>query len=125
MKKIVINKCYGGFGLSEAAYKRLNKLGIPIVKYDSKNDGKNKKVIYDNKLNKEKDEFGVFERYWDSWTRENREHPLLIQVVEELKDKASGKLSVLEIVEIPDDIEYEIDDYDGIESVEEVHRSWG
>jgi len=28
------------------------------------------------------------------------------------------------VVDIPDDIEYEIDDYDGIESVHEAHRSW-
>ena len=28
------------------------------------------------------------------------------------------------IIEIPDDIEWEIDNYDGIESIHEKHRSW-
>ena len=38
--------------------------------------------------------------------------------------KASGELSKLSIVEVPDDIQWEIDDYDGMESVHELHRSW-
>lgn len=39
--KVVINKCYGGFGLSDAAYERLHKLGIPIKKYvEEKRDKK-------------------------------------------------------------------------------------
>ena len=54
-----------------------------------------------------------------------RTDPILIQVVKELKDKASGDCARLRIVEIPDGIEYEIDDYDGQESIHEVHRSWG
>lgn len=54
----------------------------------------------------------------------DRTDPLLVQVVEELGDEASGYLSELKIVEIPDDIEWSIDDYDGMERVEEAHRSW-
>ena len=57
---------------------------------------------------------------------ENRTCPRLIQVVEELGcEAASGKLAKLAIVEIPDGVEWEIDEYDGIERIAEVHRTWG
>ncbi|MFA5724547.1 MAG: hypothetical protein WC979_09915 [Candidatus Pacearchaeota archaeon] len=55
---------------------------------------------------------------------ELRSHSDLIFVVEKLKDKASGDYAELKIVEIPKDTDYTISDYDGMESVEEVHRSW-
>lgn len=48
----------------------------------------------------------------------------LIAVIEKLGDDASGSCSALSIVDIPDDIEWEISNYDGMETVEEVHRSW-
>jgi hypothetical protein len=54
----------------------------------------------------------------------NRSDALLIQVVEELGVEANGGCAQLEIVEIPDGVQYEIDEYDGIESIHEVHRSW-
>ena len=55
---------------------------------------------------------------------ETRADPLLVQVVEELGDKANGSHAKLKIVEIPDGVKWEIDQYDGMESVDEVHRSW-
>ena len=48
----------------------------------------------------------------------------LIKVIETLGNEADGNFSSLEIVEIPDDVEWEIDEYDGSETIEEVHRSW-
>lgn len=90
MKKIVINKCYGGFGLSKDAYEFLG------IKWDG---------------------FGFdFEN--------DRENPKLIECVEKLKEKANGNYAKLKIVEIPDDIEYTIEEYDGIEWVAEKHRTW-
>ena len=44
-----------------------------------------------------------------------RHHPILVQVVEELGDKASGDYSILAIVEVYGP--YRIDEYDGSESV--------
>lgn len=55
---------------------------------------------------------------------ENREDPLLIQVIEELWEEASGRCGSLEIVEIPDDVEYTIEEYDGLEHIAEKHRTW-
>ena len=37
-------------------------------------------------------------------------------------DRVDAKFE--EAGEIPDDVEWEIDDYDGIETIHEVHRSW-
>lgn len=55
---------------------------------------------------------------------ENRSDPVLIQTVEELGGEANGACAKLSIVEIPDNVEYEIDEYGGIETVHEKHRSW-
>ena len=43
---------------------------------------------------------------------------------ETLGEKANTRFSDLKIVEIPDGVDYEIDEYDGIESIHEKHRSW-
>lgn len=56
---------------------------------------------------------------------DDRSDPLLVRVVEELGDAASGAHAALKIIEIPDGVEYEIHDYDGMESVHEKHESWG
>lgn len=61
---------------------------------------------------KEKD-FEIPYPYYDA----PRHHPLLIQCVEELRDKASGFLAELIIKEFEGDI-YRICEYDGLEWVE-------
>ncbi len=48
----------------------------------------------------------------------------LIEVIEKLGEKANGMLSKISITEIPDGVEWEIDDYDGMEHVAEKHRTW-
>ncbi len=55
---------------------------------------------------------------------DERHDPLLVQVVEELGDKASGKCAKLRVVEIPDGTDYEISEYDGNEHIAERHRTW-
>ena len=56
---------------------------------------------------------------------EDRANPLLVQVVEELGELASGALAELKIVDIPDGIDWEIEEYDGKEWVAERHQTWG
>lgn len=54
-----------------------------------------------------------------------RTRPELIECIETLGTaRASGPLACVAVIEIPDDVDYYIDDYDGIETVEEAHRSW-
>lgn len=138
--KIVINKCYGGFGLSDLAYERLIELGIPVKKYKEGKRGKDGlfkrekqnegKIIFDRRLSPIDDKLNselsirVLGRYWDCWIDRDRTNELLIRVVEELGDKSNGRHAKLQIVEIPDGIKWFIDEYDGIESIHEEHRSW-
>ena len=117
--KIVLNKCYGGFGLSDKAHDRLIELGVKY--YESFDDlPKNNKELYVVK----RASYGFGKYYSNFSDTNNRSNELLIQVVEELGEEASGRFGELEIIEIPDDVIWEIDDYDGIETLHEIHRSW-
>lgn len=131
--KVVVNKCYGGFCLSHKAVMRYAELkGIKLfVEEDhifphyylvepSKYKECSKKWFEEDGNNKRINE----KNWYFSANRLERTDKILIQVIEELGKEASTNLSSLVIVEIPDGIEYEIDDYDGIESIHEVHRSW-
>lgn len=74
---------------------------------------------------KQKDDFNTeYDAISLSMNPDDRTDKQLIQVIEELGDEANGSCAKLKIVEIPDDIKWLISDYDGIEEVEEVHRSW-
>jgi len=120
--KVVINKCYGGFGISNEA--RLALIGhnsklVRPVECDS-NDRAIQSMIKHG-------QFTVIDGkvYTDDASNdENRTDKDLIEIVERLGEKANGEYAKLAIVEIPDGIEWEIDEYDGIESIEETHRSW-
>lgn len=122
--KVAINKCYGGFDLSDEAFERLIELGMTACKEGEEGFGDADIGIFGDTENTcilGKYFFSKFSRY----DPELRANPLLIQVIEELGDKASGSYSKLSIVEIPDDVEFTIEEYDGFEHVAEVHRTWG
>ena len=55
---------------------------------------------------------------------DDRTDPDLVSTVEALGDSANTRYSKLKVVEIPDDVKWEISDYDGIESIHEIHSSW-
>lgn len=113
MKRLCINGDYGGFGLSEKALDLLfqYKSIVPIKKKKFE-EWVDIWIIVDGK-----------EEYFDvrSISREDSD---LIRVVEELGEMANSKYSSLRIIEIPDDVEYDIQEYDGWESVHEKHRVW-
>ena len=54
-----------------------------------------------------------------------RDDPALVTVVEQLGEKADGPCAKLRVIEIPDNIEFEIQEYDGNEHIAERHRRWG
>jgi len=91
--KIVINKCWGGFGLSQAGEQELGR-----------------------RLGLVEDSF-----YADDIKRNN---PDLVEMIEENASLYSGDHAQLYVVEVPDDVEWYIHDYDGIEHVAEKHRIW-
>lgn len=138
-KKVVINRCYGGFGLSVEALRFIAaKKNEPIFfyysDYDRPKSQKNVKItdemtkkrafLYvlgedlgdfcsDAKLNKAK------------WVRyDDREDADLIEAVLTLGEAANGECAKLEVVEIPIDVDYVIEEYDGVERIAEAHRTW-
>ena len=111
--KIVINNCYGGFGLSDKAMYRYAELaGIKLVEGEKQWDCT---VLYKYEV---KDE----NHFWEGDFK--RDDPFLVQVVEELGEEANGWAANLKVVDIPDDVNWTIEEYDGIEWVSEVHRTW-
>jgi hypothetical protein len=115
MTKIVINKCHGGFGLSDDAVMRYGELaGFNLVK-TATNYGAS--LFY--KEGRVDNDHHFYERNLE------RDDKYLVQVVEEMGDLASGNFADLKVVEIPNDVEWQIEEYDGWEHIAEKHRTWG
>jgi hypothetical protein len=133
-KEVVINKCFGGFGLSHDGVMYYAKLkGIKLFADEIRwNDStvhkftkKDKEPIclhYATKMVKTEKELN--DNYFSA-SDIKRDDPLLVQTVKDLGKKSWGKLAELKVVEIPNDVNWELDEYDGIESVRETSRNWG
>jgi hypothetical protein len=150
MKKIVINKEYGGFSLSPEAELWLwnhgmKEIGTPVKEYYG-GSGKfaemhpnhdwtkdYKEAVKRAKEYKKKggrnslmvETFVDNNQYILSSREISRDHPLLIECIKELGVKANGAHATLKIVEIPCDVDWEIAEYDGLEHIQEKHRTWG
>lgn len=107
--KVVINRCWGEFSISRQAAEVMASRGNERA---AKELDENPKRWFG---------YGYVDGMDGGYERTD---PDLIYVVEELKEEANGEHAKLKIVEIPDGIQWEIDEYDGMESIEEVHRSW-
>jgi hypothetical protein len=93
--KVVLNKDYGGFELSQAAKDLFTELsGINVEEL----------------------------RFMENM-EQFRTNATLVRVVETLGDDAHAR-GKLKVVEIPDDILWHISEYDGMEWVAENHRMW-
>ena len=92
--KIVINKCFGGFSLSQTALDWFVLIG------------------------------GSRKTAWGRGRDIKRDNPFLVDVVEKLGEQSWGGAAQLKVVEIPDNVEWEIEEYDGREWVAEKHRTW-
>ncbi len=142
MMKLVINKCYGGFGLSHEAMMRYAEIkGIAL--YPEKNEfcdytywkvPKSERLDTklgepDNWRNVTLEQRQEYNRQWSEQTIYDRDiernDPILIQVVEEMGLKSSGRYAELKVMDIPDDVEWEIEEYDGQEWISEKRRKWG
>jgi hypothetical protein len=53
-----------------------------------------------------------------------RECPVLVALVEEYGASINGAFSALKVVEIPDGVNWYIEEYDGLEHISERHRTW-
>ena len=99
-RRIVINRCYGGFGLSKAAkdmYLELTKDAPRTTHFSVDQDIA-------------------------------RDDPVLLDIIEKIGLQAAGSdFAKLMITQIPDDVPEDgwvISDYDGMEWVAEKHRTW-
>tara|TARA_Y100000310_G_scaffold87294_1_gene84108 strand:+ start:1265 stop:1603 length:339 start_codon:yes stop_codon:yes gene_type:complete len=109
-QKIIINASFGRFALSRKAILRLKSRGFELDSMDSHNlDFK------DIHPEGHGDLFGL---------DIPRDHPGLVKVVEELKDMANGFGAYLKIVEVPDGVEWTVEEEKGREWVAEKHRTW-
>lgn len=54
----------------------------------------------------------------------DRSDPHLVKTVLELGELANGRYAELKVVTIPDDVEWTVMEYDGLEWVAEAHRTW-
>jgi hypothetical protein len=136
--KVVINTCFGGFGLSQRAVMRYAELkGIKLYRYYDQitlevygpgrldEGGLVHYTTQPVKCDKHSVLIGdIPEGVYFSERDIERNDPLLVQVVEELGPDANGRCAKLSVIEIPDGINYEIDEYDGNEHIAERHRTW-
>lgn len=137
--KVVINKCFGGFSLSLKGLEKYLALQCKKAFFYKRNYANPYHNEYIRCTNIDSD--GSFAYCFDvdlgdrietipnehfiSCLNIERDNPYLIQTVEELGEAANGIFANLEIVEIPDDVDWEINEYEGMETVEEKHRTWG
>ena len=141
--KVVINACFGGFGLSPEAVLALWEKGGPVeatpvdeyFKGDRDPDssfgrkatlGKWREYLANPEGNRSifLTVFSPDESLVLSARDAERNHPALVQLVEEMGDAANGSCAKLRIVEVPDNADWEIAEYDGSEHVAEKHRTW-
>jgi hypothetical protein len=122
--KIVINDCFGGFGLSPDGIRRYVELkGYHIVETGEEGEWKvlffhpTYSGSFENMTPEDRD--GILSEY-----NIPRNDPALIQVVEEMGEDSYSRFAALKIVEIPDDVDWVIQRHDGNEWVAERHRNW-
>jgi hypothetical protein len=154
--KIVINESYGSLHLSIKATRRLAELmGRECYFYEQKDgifvlateilnynddyhhyfcfDIPNIQNVIDNaKMVGQNEEYNVYKKHEiyfsgdGDFTAISRTNPLLVQVVEELGRECDVRCVVLKVVEIPDGVDWYIDEGSCAsgECVRELHRVW-
>lgn len=137
--KVILNKCYGGFGFSRKAYEMYaEKHGFKVYMYKTKEitkDGTLLRKVHGTDdsgfgwyfMKDFGDEFIPSKADWGEMLylrEEHREDPVAIEIVEKLGKEANGSCADLVVVDIPDGLDYVIDDYDGIETLHEKVQTW-
>ena len=135
---IVINDKYGGFGLSiKGLYHYcLKKYGQAYLYKSDTESNLAYQVPYSDNItgihtiqyyvSPEDHKDGVdintipCVSHWDM----ERNDPALVATVRELGEEANDEYARLKVVEIPDDVNWYIEEYDGMETIHEKHRSW-
>jgi hypothetical protein len=139
MPKVVVNSCYGGFGISEAGMLRYAELkGITLYAEPSQFSMMTYYTVPPDQrvepLSSEQWRTATTEERMannDAYSSQTihcsdipRDDPALVKVVEELGAAAADQFAELRIAVVPDDVKWTIEEYDGQEWVAEVHRKW-
>lgn len=152
--KVVKNACFGGFGLSVEAIKELTLRDAKCIEKitPKKYYGGESKGFpcyapdWEEKWNKDfpKEYKDIGDGFWghemgfhiykdgiiydyedgDFNSKPNRADKDLVEVVEKMGEESFGDHAELTVVEIPDGTKIEFDEYDGVETIREIHRSW-
>lgn len=141
--KVVINKCYGGFGLSYKALLWLHERNaecievIPIEEYYRGEENKNsiaeaviemESYMKTSKTNSWRPpltpDLKKVIMFKDRYGNDSRTDLNLVECVETLKEEANGACAQLKVVEIPLNIIFQIEQFDGIEHVAQQHPTW-
>jgi len=137
---IVINDKFGGFGLSYKGVMKYAEIkGIKLYAFvDGRNEAGNldfhaPKVSYDGTedvfvihYSKKPLRDGKYyeEDSYFSPSDIERTDTALIETIKLLKAKANGHCASLKIIEIPDNIDWQVEEYDGLEHIAEKHQTW-
>lgn len=139
--KVVINSCYGGFGLSPKGLKRYLELkGEQAYFYIQTSYDFQGQVTFERVDDIENINTLFFwcttrnhGKVIDGYPTEcfhsgdvERNDPMLVQVVEELGEEASGQYSRLTVVEVENGRWFKINEYDGLESIQyrDIDNEW-
>jgi hypothetical protein len=142
MTKVIINSCFGGFGVSHEAVLRwceLNEINVWPAKgkydmwmYWTCEPTDSRRIQLDSIDFDKLDHSGrgayntlhseITLPYMSGLDRTDK---TMIKVVKEMGEKSWGDCARLSIVEIPNNVKWEIQEYDGMEHIAEVHRTWG
>ena len=132
--KVVINTCLGGFGLSNKAIKKYLELKqIPYWVYEFdyksrdykrtnvrnalKDDGQDNYTFCIRDLGKRVDKIPNGVGVYSFKLSENRSDEILIKIVEELGKDSFGLFSDLKVINLPDNVEYDIEEDRGVEKI--------
>ena len=130
MTKVVFNQCYGGFGLSKEAVQRYWELKeqqvwieddqwgftVWLVPPEERLKPKNTEEFYAMSFSERVAYNQACSAQTWYYSNVNRHDHIIVQVVEELGDKANAEYAKLRIAQVSGP--YRIDEYDGFESVE-------
>ena len=119
MKKVAINTCFGGFGLSDTAFERLlARKGIAFEKVKGESSFMGDTYYRAGHV-------GVDDHFLSDYSfYKDRADPDLIAVIEEMGAEVNGFAADIRIVEVPVGVKWHIHEYDGLEHVAEDHRTW-
>lgn len=144
VRKVVINDQYGGFGLSHEAVMRyleltgqdvwpeesdrFSRLVGPtywLVAPDSPRVQPQPEDWFEMSLQERAAHNAAYSAQVFSPREIARDDPYLVQVVEELGGKtAAGDHATLKVLVIPADVDWQIEEHDGLEWIAEKHRTW-